>query len=128
MTKPSNGPYSTNQKALPKAKTAQPSPFDTVEVNIFCIVTHGLVVVFVVEFFTPVFGLIGGRLGFDYSYKVDYKYDINGNILNKSDVGDYSYNAASGVRPHTPNSITGIKTNTCFLFVLFGNGFYQDRR
>ncbi|VVH60096.1 hypothetical protein BAZOLSSOX_691, partial [uncultured Gammaproteobacteria bacterium] len=48
----------------------------------------------------------------DYSYKVDYKYDINGNILNKSDVGDYSYNAASGVRPHTPNSITGIKTNT----------------
>jgi hypothetical protein len=27
--------------------------------------------------------------------------------------GDYSYNAASGVRPHTPNSITGIKTNTC---------------
>jgi hypothetical protein len=43
-------------------------------------------------------------------HKVDYKYDINGNILNKSDVGDYSYNAASGVRPHTPNSITGIKT------------------
>ncbi|CAB5493885.1 Rhs-family protein, partial [Bathymodiolus azoricus thioautotrophic gill symbiont] len=40
------------------------------------------------------------------------KYDINGNIINKSDVGDYSYNAASGVRPHTPNSITGIKTNT----------------
>ena len=28
------------------------------------------------------------------------------------DVGDYSYNAASGVRPHTPNSITGIKTST----------------
>ncbi|CAC9504069.1 hypothetical protein, partial [uncultured Gammaproteobacteria bacterium] len=26
-------------------------------------VKHGLVVVFVVEFFTPVFGLIGGRLG-----------------------------------------------------------------
>ncbi|VVH61019.1 hypothetical protein BAZOLSSOX_1410, partial [uncultured Gammaproteobacteria bacterium] len=48
----------------------------------------------------------------DYSYKVDYQYDINGNIINKSDVGDYSYNAASGVRPHTPNSITGIKTNT----------------
>jgi hypothetical protein len=74
--------------------------------------THGLVVVFVVEFFTPVFGLIGGRLSLDYSYKVDYQYDINGNIINKSDVGDYSYNAASGVRPHTPNSITGIKTNT----------------
>ncbi|VVH51228.1 hypothetical protein BPUTSESOX_166, partial [uncultured Gammaproteobacteria bacterium] len=34
----------------------------------------------------------------DYSYKVDYEYDINGNITNKSDVGDYSYNAASGVR------------------------------
>ncbi|VVH50866.1 Rhs family protein, partial [uncultured Gammaproteobacteria bacterium] len=34
----------------------------------------------------------------DYSYAVDYKYDINGNITNKSDVGDYSYNAASGVR------------------------------
>ncbi|CAB5506645.1 hypothetical protein AZO1586R_2115, partial [Bathymodiolus azoricus thioautotrophic gill symbiont] len=48
----------------------------------------------------------------DYSYKVDYQYDINGNIINKSDVGDYSYNAASGVRPHTPNSITGIKTST----------------
>ena len=29
-----------------------------------------------------------------------------------NNVGDYSYNAASGVRPHTPNSITGIKTNT----------------
>jgi hypothetical protein len=43
---------------------------------------------------------------------VDYEYDINGNITNKSDVGDYSYNAASGVRPHTPNSITGLKTNT----------------
>jgi hypothetical protein len=25
-----------------------------------------------------------------------------------NNVGDYSYNAASGVRPHTPNSITGI--------------------
>jgi YD repeat-containing protein len=37
-------------------KTIQWTSFNK-EVNIFCIVTHGLVVVFVVEFFTPVFGL-----------------------------------------------------------------------
>ncbi|VVM22807.1 hypothetical protein BSPWISOXPB_5228 [uncultured Gammaproteobacteria bacterium] len=51
----------------------------------------------------------------DYSYAVDYKYDINGNITNKSDVGDYSYNAVNGVNsthPHTPNSIAGLKTHT----------------
>ncbi|VVM28123.1 hypothetical protein BSPWISOXPB_1281 [uncultured Gammaproteobacteria bacterium] len=42
----------------------------------------------------------------DYSYAVSYQYDINGNITNKSDVGDYSYNAVNGVNsthPHTPN-------------------------
>jgi hypothetical protein len=33
----------------------------------------------------------------DYSYAVSYQYDINGNITNKSDVGDYSYNAVNGV-------------------------------
>jgi hypothetical protein len=32
----------------------------------------------------------------DYSYAVSYQYDINGNITNKSDVGDYSYNAVNG--------------------------------
>jgi hypothetical protein len=26
----------------------------------------------------------------DYSYAISYQYDINGNITNKSDVGDYS--------------------------------------
>jgi hypothetical protein len=31
---------------------------EEVEVNIICIVKHGLVVGFVVEFFTPVFGLM----------------------------------------------------------------------
>jgi hypothetical protein len=34
---------------------------------------------------------------------------------NKSDVGDYSYNAVNGVNsthPHTPNSIAGLKTHT----------------
>jgi hypothetical protein len=34
----------------------------------------------------------------DYSYAVSYQYDINGNITNKSDVGDYSYNAVNGVK------------------------------
>ncbi|VVM21339.1 hypothetical protein BSPWISOXPB_4611 [uncultured Gammaproteobacteria bacterium] len=51
----------------------------------------------------------------DYSYAVSYQYDINGNITNKSDVGDYSYNAVNGVNsthPHTPNSIAGLKTHT----------------
>jgi hypothetical protein len=45
---------------------------------------------------------------------VSYQYDINGNITNKSDVGDYSYNAVNGVNsthPHTPNSIAGLKTH-----------------
>jgi hypothetical protein len=31
MTKPSNGPHLTNQKVLPKAKTAQPSPTVLIE-------------------------------------------------------------------------------------------------
>jgi hypothetical protein len=46
--------------------------------------------------------------------RVSYQYDINGNITNKSDVGDYSYNAVNGVNsthPHTPNSIAGLKTH-----------------
>jgi hypothetical protein len=46
---------------------------------------------------------------------ISFQYDINGNITNKSDVGDYSYNAVNGVNsthPHTPNSITGLKTHT----------------
>jgi hypothetical protein len=58
---------------------------------------------------------------------VDYQYDINGNIINKSDVGDYSYNAASGVRPHTPNLINlakvlggdgGVVTTSCLYFLV----------
>jgi hypothetical protein len=50
-----------------------------------------------------------------HSYAISYQYDINGNITNKSDVGDYSYNAVNGVNsahPHTPNSIAGLKTHT----------------
>jgi hypothetical protein len=43
----------------------------------------------------------------DYNYAVSYQYDINGNILNKSDVGDYSYNNVNSTHPHTPNSIAG---------------------
>jgi hypothetical protein len=38
----------------------------------------------------------------DYNYAVSYRYDINGNILNKSDVGDYSYNNVNSTHPHTP--------------------------
>ncbi|VVM23647.1 hypothetical protein BSPWISOXPB_6586 [uncultured Gammaproteobacteria bacterium] len=48
----------------------------------------------------------------DYNYAVSYQYDINGNILNKSDVGDYSYNSVNSTHPHTPNSIAGSSSNT----------------
>ncbi len=48
----------------------------------------------------------------DYSYAVSYQYNINGNILNKADVGDYKYNNVNSTHPHTPNSITGLRINT----------------
>ncbi|SMN00333.1 Rhs family protein [uncultured Candidatus Thioglobus sp.] len=54
----------------------------------------------------------GSMHGVDYNYSTDYTYDINGNILNKSNVGDYNYNDAYSNRPHTPNSITGLNTDT----------------
>ena len=34
-----------------------------------------------------------------------------GNITHKSDIGDYHYNDPTQQRPHTPHSITGIRTN-----------------
>jgi hypothetical protein len=37
---------------------------------------------------------------------------VIGNILNKSDVGDYSYNNVNSTHPHTPNSIAGSGSNT----------------
>ncbi|SMN11368.1 hypothetical protein SPBRAN_1640 [uncultured Candidatus Thioglobus sp.] len=47
-------------------------------------------------------GIASGSMhGVDYNYSTDYTYDINGNILNKSDVGDYNYNDAYSNRPHT---------------------------
>jgi hypothetical protein len=53
---------------------------------------------------------------------VSYQYDINGNILNKSDVGDYSYNNVNSTHPHTPNSIAGSGSNTAATEVLSGDG------
>jgi hypothetical protein len=37
---------------------------------------------------------------------------VTANILNKSDVGDYSYNNVNSTHPHTPNSIAGSGSNT----------------
>ncbi len=53
----------------------------------------------------------GSIAGVDYNDTTSYQYDINGNIIHKSDIGNYNYNTPSQASPHAPQSITRPNTN-----------------
>jgi hypothetical protein len=50
-----------------------------------------------------------------------YSYDVIGNLLGKSDVGNYIYPAAGQPFPHAVSSISGSVINTTFSYDANGN-------
>jgi hypothetical protein len=55
--------------------------------------------------------VVGSIAGVDYNDTTSYQYDINGNIIHKSDIGNYNNNTPSQTSTHAPQSITRPNTN-----------------